>query len=156
MTTLSSSIGWSPKNSAFIRLHSSLDGPWEAFKHSSGEQVIQTWWNELPLRRCCKDLASNVCRLEGMKAALIAAVGSNTSKLDQLTSADMRAVGRVYAGWGVSQAFYRKEIYRELGFDALANFVAGFGRKALCRWIRTMSWPCYGQGSMQILVQTLL
>lgn len=64
--------------------------------------------------------------LEGMKAALISAVGSNSSKLDQLTSADMRAVGRVYAGWGVSQAFYRKEIYRELGFDALADFVAGF------------------------------
>ncbi|RAR43811.1 alpha/beta fold hydrolase [Paenibacillus sp. MDMC362] len=64
--------------------------------------------------------------LEGMKAALISAVGSNSSKLDQLTSADMRAVGRVYAGWGVSHAFYRMELYRELGFDALADFVAGF------------------------------
>ncbi|WP_194542989.1 alpha/beta fold hydrolase [Paenibacillus sp. JZ16] len=64
--------------------------------------------------------------LEGMKAALLSAVGSNSSKLDQLTSADMRAVGRVYAGWGVSHAFYRKELYRELGFDALPDFVAGF------------------------------
>ncbi|MEK3780386.1 alpha/beta fold hydrolase [Paenibacillus sp. FSL R5-0810] len=64
--------------------------------------------------------------LEGMKAALMAAVRFDLSKLNQLTAADMRAVGRVYAGWGLSQAFYREELYRELGFDTLADFVAGF------------------------------
>lgn len=60
-----------------------------------------------------------------MKAALMAAARFDLSKLNQLTSADMRAVGRVYAGWGLSQAFYREELYRELGFDSLADFVAG-------------------------------
>ncbi|GIP22284.1 alpha/beta fold hydrolase [Paenibacillus sp. J22TS3] len=63
--------------------------------------------------------------LEGMKAALMAAVCFDSSKLNQLTSADMRAVGRVYAGWGVSQAFYREELYRELGFDFLTDFMVG-------------------------------
>src|SRR5690606_2376933 len=43
--------------------------------------------------------------LDGMKAALMAAVRFDSSQLNQLTSEDMRAVGHVYAGWGVSQAF---------------------------------------------------
>ncbi|MFP3489093.1 hypothetical protein R0K20_15950, partial [Staphylococcus sp. SIMBA_130] len=61
----------------------------------------------------------------GMKAALMAAVGFDSSKLNQLTSADMRTVGRVYAGWGLSQAYYREELYRDMGFDSLEHFVAG-------------------------------
>lgn len=63
--------------------------------------------------------------LDGMKASLMAAVGFDSSKLNELTSADMRAVGRVYAGWGVSQAFYREELYREMGFESLAEFGVG-------------------------------
>jgi len=63
--------------------------------------------------------------LNGMKAALMAAVGFDSNKLNKLTSADMRAVGNVYAGWGVSQAFYREELYREIGYDSLEGFVAG-------------------------------
>jgi homoserine O-acetyltransferase/O-succinyltransferase len=63
--------------------------------------------------------------LDGMKAPLMAAVDFDSSKLNQLTSADMRPVGRVYAGWGLSQAFYREELYRELGYDSLADFVTG-------------------------------
>lgn len=63
--------------------------------------------------------------LEGMKAPLMAAVGFDSSKLNKLTTEDMRAVGRVYAGWGVSQAFYREGLYREMGFDSLADFMAG-------------------------------
>ncbi|WP_068621490.1 alpha/beta fold hydrolase [Paenibacillus tuaregi] len=63
--------------------------------------------------------------LEGMKAALMAAVRFDSSRLNQLTSTDMRAVGRVYAGWGVSQAFYREELYREMGFDSLTDFIVG-------------------------------
>ncbi|WP_340013098.1 alpha/beta fold hydrolase [Paenibacillus sp. FSL K6-1318] len=63
--------------------------------------------------------------LEGMKASLLSAVGFDSSKLNQLSSRDMRAVGRVYAGWGLSHAFYREELYREMGFDTLEDFVAG-------------------------------
>lgn len=63
--------------------------------------------------------------LDGMKAALMATIGFDSSKLNQLTSEDMRAVGRVYAGWGLSQAYYREELYREMGFDSLEDFVSG-------------------------------
>lgn len=62
--------------------------------------------------------------LDGMKSALLASVGFDLNKLDQLTSADMRAVGRVYAGWGLSQEFYRQERYSDLGCASLAEVTA--------------------------------
>ncbi|SEM87280.1 homoserine O-acetyltransferase [Terribacillus saccharophilus] len=63
--------------------------------------------------------------LNGLKAALLASVGSDSTKLNQLTSQDMRAVGRVYAGWGLSQTFYKEELYREMGFNSLEDFSVG-------------------------------
>ncbi len=35
----------------------------------------------------------------------------------------MRAVGRVWAGWGLSQTFYREERWRALGFASREAFV---------------------------------
>ncbi|MDO3411610.1 alpha/beta fold hydrolase [Saccharibacillus sp. CPCC 101409] len=63
--------------------------------------------------------------LDSLRAALLAAVGFDAGRLDELASADMRAVGRVYAGWGFSHAFYREEMYRTMGFESLESFVAG-------------------------------
>lgn len=63
--------------------------------------------------------------LDSLKASLLAAVRFDSRRLDQLTSADMRAVGRVYAGWGLSQAFYREGLYQELGFNSLEEFMSG-------------------------------
>ncbi|WP_018933266.1 alpha/beta fold hydrolase [Gracilibacillus lacisalsi] len=71
--------------------------------------------------------------LDGMKAALMAAVGHDLNKLNHLTSADMRAVGRVYAGWGLSQTYYKEELYREMGYDSLENFVAGVWEDSFMR-----------------------
>ncbi|PZD96026.1 hypothetical protein DNH61_10655 [Paenibacillus sambharensis] len=82
--------------------------------------------------------------LNGMKAALLSAVGFDSSKLNQLTFADMRAVGRVYAGWGLSHAFYREELYREMGFDSLEDFVAGVWEDSFMKMdphnVLTMLW----------------
>lgn len=63
--------------------------------------------------------------MDGVKAPLLSVVGFDSSRLDQLTSEDMRAVGRVYAGWGLSHAIYREELYREMGFESLEDFLAG-------------------------------
>ncbi|MCD6076173.1 MAG: homoserine O-acetyltransferase [Ramlibacter sp.] len=38
----------------------------------------------------------------------------------------MRAVGRIYAGWALSQAFYRQEVWRTLGFATLEDFLVGY------------------------------
>ncbi|AVR00284.1 hypothetical protein OBCHQ24_15135 [Oceanobacillus iheyensis] len=63
--------------------------------------------------------------LDGLKAALLGSIGSDSTKLNQLTSESMRAVGRVYAGWGLSQTFYKEELFREMGFDSLEDFAVG-------------------------------
>lgn len=63
--------------------------------------------------------------LDSLKASLLSAVDFNPSRLNELTSENLRAVGRVYAGWGLSQAFYREGRYRSLGFDTLEEFVTG-------------------------------
>jgi homoserine O-acetyltransferase len=35
----------------------------------------------------------------------------------------------VYAGWGFSQPFYKRELYKQLGFDSLEAFLEGFWEK---------------------------
>ena len=34
-------------------------------------------------------------------------------------------MARVYAGWGFSQAFYWNQVYREMGFSSLEDFLVG-------------------------------
>ena len=36
-----------------------------------------------------------------------------------------QAMGRVYAGWALSQAFYREEVWRTIGFSSLEDFLIG-------------------------------
>jgi homoserine O-acetyltransferase len=38
----------------------------------------------------------------------------------------LRAMARVYAGWGFSQAFYREKLDLEMGFASLEDFLTGF------------------------------
>lgn len=76
-----------------------------------------------PFCGAAKTWSHNYVVLNGLKASLTASVPSN--KLNQLTSENMRTVGSVYAGWGLSQAFFRKELYRELGCESIEDFVGG-------------------------------
>ncbi|NEW08979.1 alpha/beta fold hydrolase [Paenibacillus sp. SYP-B3998] len=46
--------------------------------------------------------------------------------LEADASTGLRAVGRIYAGWGFSHAFYRKGCYKELGYYSLDEFITGF------------------------------
>lgn len=78
--------------------------------------------------------------LEGVKGALLAAKGSisaGSCKGEATTpyrvwtpserEVGLKALGRVYAGWGFSQAFYRERVYeKELGFKNLEDFMTGF------------------------------
>lgn len=78
--------------------------------------------------------------LEGVKSALLAAKGAASAgscageagqeyriwtKEEQETG--LRAFGRVYAGWGFSQAFYREKLYESaLGYRNLEHFMTDF------------------------------
>jgi homoserine O-acetyltransferase len=35
----------------------------------------------------------------------------------------LRAMGRLYAGWALSQAFYREKLYAQVGFSSLEDFL---------------------------------
>jgi homoserine O-acetyltransferase len=45
----------------------------------------------------------------------------------------VRAFSHVYAGWAFSQPFYKQELYRQLGFGSLEDFIAGFWEKRYAR-----------------------
>jgi len=64
--------------------------------------------------------------LEGVKAALQADTAWKGGWYDRQPTTGLRAAARVYAGWGFSQAFYRDEVWRELGFSSLEDFLVGF------------------------------
>lgn len=45
----------------------------------------------------------------------------------------LRAFGRVYAGWGLSPAFYQKELWRAQGFSSLEDFLIGSYERGFIR-----------------------
>ena len=67
----------------------------------------------------------NTVFLEGVKAALTADPAFQGGRFVEKPAAGLRAMGRVYAGWGLSQAFYREEEWRKLGFSSLEDFLVG-------------------------------
>ena len=68
----------------------------------------------------------NIVFLEGVKAALTADAAFKEGWYDALPTRGLRAAARVYAGWGFSQAFYWDQVYRELGYTSLEDFLVGF------------------------------
>ena len=65
----------------------------------------------------------NFVFLEGVKAALCADAAWNGGWYDQQPTKGIRAMARVYAGWGPSQAFYRERIYLQLGYASLEDYI---------------------------------
>lgn len=69
----------------------------------------------------------NYVFLEGVKAALRADAAWENGRYTTKPEKGLRAVGRVYAGWGFSQTFYRQELdLKTLGFASLEDFLIGF------------------------------
>ena len=74
--------------------------------------------------------------LEGVKAALTADAAFKAAGTTMPPTKGLRAAGRVYAGWGFSQAFYWDQVYKRMGhsrrlgldlaFSSLEDFVVWF------------------------------
>lgn len=62
--------------------------------------------------------------LDGVKAALCADRDWQDGRYAAPPERGLRAFGRVYAGWAYSQAFFRDELWRELGFASLEALLA--------------------------------
>jgi homoserine O-acetyltransferase len=65
----------------------------------------------------------NVVFLEGLRGALTADPAWAGDRFVSRPERGLRAFGRVYAGWALSQAFYRQHAYRELGYSSLEDFL---------------------------------
>lgn len=88
----------------------------------------------VPFCGAAKTSLHNQVFLEGVKAALVAAKGVGSAGVcrgeeagkeasawsEKDREVGLKALGRVYAGWGFSQAFYREKLYEKvLGFKDL-------------------------------------
>ena len=68
----------------------------------------------------------NAVFLEGLRAALTADSDWMEGNYEAQPIRGKRAFARVYAGWGLSQQFYKQELYRQMGFNSLPDFLTGF------------------------------
>ncbi|MDQ4117529.1 MAG: alpha/beta fold hydrolase [Actinomycetota bacterium] len=64
--------------------------------------------------------------LDSLRAALTTSVGFDGGHYTTPPEQGLRAFARIYAGWGFSQAFYWDEVWRELGYTSLEDFVVDF------------------------------
>jgi homoserine O-acetyltransferase len=69
--------------------------------------------------------------LEGVSAALKADHYFSGGRYLKPPEKGLRAFGRVYAGWAYSPAFFRKRLYRELGYDDLSAFLSAWEEEHL-------------------------
>lgn len=103
----------------------------------------------VPICGSAKTSLHNQVFLEGVKSALYAAKGTNSAGVAKpdvhtaqygyssftpaTTTIGLKALGRVYAGWGFSQAFYREKVYEKvMGYKDLEDFLVNFWEKWAC------------------------
>lgn len=80
-----------------------------------------------PFAGSAKCSRHNFVFLEGVKAALTADAAFKEGWYDEKPMKGLRAMARVYAGWGFSQAFYREELdLKALGFGSIEDFLVAF------------------------------
>ena len=80
----------------------------------------------MPVCGSAKTSHHNFVFLEGVKAAITADAAWMEGWYDKQPTKGLRAMGRVYAGWAVSQAFYREEVYLDIGYSSLEDYLVEF------------------------------
>ncbi len=80
----------------------------------------------LPFCGSAKTSPHNFVFLEGVKAALTADAAYKGGWYDEPPTTGLRALARVYAGWALSQAFYREGVYLEQGYSSLEDYLIAF------------------------------
>ena len=80
----------------------------------------------LPICGSAKTSVHNFVFLEGVKAALTADDSWADGWYEKPPTKGLRAMGRVYAGWAVSQAFYREQVHLKIGYSSLEDYLISF------------------------------
>jgi homoserine O-acetyltransferase len=76
--------------------------------------------NIIPIAGSAKTSFHNYVFLEGIKSCLLNGKDIESSLI---------SFARVYAGWGFTQNFYKYELWKELGYTGLENFLVEFWEK---------------------------
>ncbi len=98
---------------------------------SMGAQQVFQWGAQFPelverIAPWCGSARTsrhNFVFLEGVKAALRADAAWNNGWYVVPPTRGLRAMARVYAGWAPSQAFYRNQVYLDIGFASLEDYL---------------------------------
>ncbi len=88
----------------------------------------------LPFCASAKTSPHNFVFLEGVKAALCADQAWNEGNYDSPPVAGLKAFGRNYAGWAFSEIFYRKGLYRKLGFETIEDLLKDWENDHVKNW----------------------
>ena len=80
----------------------------------------------LPFCGAARTSTHNLVFLEGVKATLTADAAFGGGWYDEPPITGLRAFGRVYAGWALSQAFYREGVYLGQGYSSLEDYLISF------------------------------
>jgi len=98
---------------------------------SMGAQQALHWGAQFPeqverIAAVCgsaKTSPHNLVFLEGIKAPLVTDPAWTGDGFAARPERGLRGMARVYAGWALSQAFYREHVYREVGYSSLEDFL---------------------------------
>jgi len=88
----------------------------------------------LPFCAAAKASPHNIVFLEGVKAALQADCAYNGGDYDEQPERGLRAFGRVYAGWGYSQTFFREKLHCRLGFETFEEVLHDWEEDHFRNW----------------------
>lgn len=87
-----------------------------------------------------KEYPFGIVRLEGAKSAIMADAAWNGGRYDEPPEKGMKAIARHWASWGVSQEWWRRETYRDLGFDTIEERLIAAEEGWLKRDANNMLW----------------
>ena len=88
----------------------------------------------LPFCASSKTSIHNHVFLEGIKSALIADEKWKNGKYKKQPVKGLKAFGRVYAGWAFSQSFYRKKLYRKIGYKSVKSLLDDWANDHAKNW----------------------
>jgi homoserine O-acetyltransferase len=73
-----------------------------------------------------KTAPHNFVFLEGIKAALTADAAWHDGWYKTPPTKGLRAAARAWAAWACPQAFFREELYRDMGYSSIEDFLVGY------------------------------
>lgn len=88
----------------------------------------------LPFCSSAKISPHNFVFLEGVKAALCADQNWKKGLYKSPPINGLKAFARVYAGWAFSQTFYRKELYKNLGYNTVEDLLLDWEDDHVKNW----------------------